>query len=130
MSDTPHEPDGVDELASVAGELKGSIDALSKSFDVLAGKTKFNRVMAILMAITIVVLGVVINNVSNTSHRLQNTVRQNAATEQELRGLQSKALCPLYLIFINAIEHPAPTSRITPDIAKSIKDGYAALKCT
>lgn len=138
MSDTAHEPEGVDELAAVAADLKGSIDALGKSFDVLSGRTDANRriiytigSLAILKVITIIVLIVIIVNMGHTNHRLQTTVRQNIATEEEQTAIRVKTLCPLYELFLDAAKNPnvPPAQRATTAQIKVIQDGYDALKC-
>lgn len=138
MSDTAHEPEGIDELATVAAELKGSVDALGKSFAVLSGRTDANRriiyaigSLAILKVVTIVVLIVIIINMGHTNHRLEATVRQNIATEQEQTAIRVKTLCPLYELFLGAAKNPAvpPAQRATAAQIKVIQDGYNALKC-
>lgn len=124
MSDAPHDPEGVEELAAVAGDLKGSIDALNKSFDVLSGKSRTTRrvmyaigTLSVLKVVTIVVLIVIIANISHD--------------EDEQQKLRVKTLCPLYGLFINAVNNPdvPPSQRATPAQIKVITDGYDSLHC-
>lgn len=138
MPDIPQDHDGeVEELAAVANELKESIDTLSENFGVLSGKTDSNRRIAIVLSVvsavvlvTVIVLSTVVIGLRHTNQRLEKSLRDNYTTSQQEAVTRVQVLCPLYLLFIGAVEHPQPGQVPPPaSTVKTIKDGYAALKC-
>lgn len=145
MTDTPPYGDGsVEELAAVADELKEALDGLTESVGIWSEKTNTNQrviaaigTFAVLKLITIVVLIVIIVNLVHTNHKLEASVRQTAATQQEQTVIRNQTLCPLYAFVLTTTADPATRASVPASQRKAFdaeikvfNDGYAALKCT
>jgi hypothetical protein len=129
------ERESLEELAAEASKLRAAVHDLQER---ISFNRRWNQILTGLIALkaaTIVVLIVVVVNLSHTNSRIQESLHLNYVTAQQQAQTRSQVLCPLYGLFLGAVEtpsQPVETEQQRQQLAKDLKiiqDGYRSLGC-
>lgn len=131
---------GITEVGQIPdGEFQGlteAVETLSADLRSLKRQTHVNRVWRNVLAVLVVVLVVVIADLAYTNKRTEDSLHQNYVTAQQQAQTRVQVLCPLYGLFLGAVQNPSQPAQTSAQKAQLAKDlaiiqkGYKSLGCS